>query len=760
MNNNKTAWLLLSGIVVVIIVSVVAFVIIPNTNDTARPPTEDENGEKQGETTENPDNEDQTNVDETNQEHTSIQHIEYEGKVAPDFSAEELAEAPSGNWITNGGDIYNSRYSPLEQIDTSNVSDLKAEWVTSLGSGLEFKYSGEATPVVYDGVMFMITGAHNVSAIDAKTGELIWEYKPKLAEGLDTVCCGWTSRGVALGDGMVFVGLLDARLIALDQKTGELVWETKVAEWDKGYTITSAPLYYDGKVYTGVAGGEYGIRGRLTAYDAKIGREIWRMNTLPAPGDEGSETWPEDSRNWLTGGAPIWQTPAIDPELGTIYFATGNTSPDLDGSNREGDNLYANSILALDVNTGEYKWHFQEVHHDIWDLDPANPVVLFDVEMDGKMRKGIAQAGKTGWVYILDRTNGEPLVGIEEKPVPQSENQKTSPTQPYPIGDAFVPQQVTEEDVKNDLPEDFNGKIGKLFDPFWDEPVTLKPSPQGGANWPPSAYNPNTEYFYVLGNDNYFAYAHYGEDEDEKFKEGKEYIGSVWQPVEDSPSRGTVTALDIKTNKIVWQKKWDSLAYSGILTTKGNLVFVGHNDGRIIAYNATNGKQVWEFTTDAGANAPPITYEIDGKQYIAIFSAGNTLAGTKHGDKIYTFSLEGNYESLEDIPSDDINSPPTKEETNGDQGNKGDDENKEQMNEVSAGETIYENNCLACHGAEGVGGHNGPSLVDSDIINDKEKVINQIKNGGGTMPPFEGTLTEEEINAVAEYIMGLATEGD
>src|SRR5690606_22671469 len=266
---------------------------------------------------------------------------------------------------------------------------------------------------------------------------------------------------------------------------------------------------------------------------------------------------------------------------------------------------YADSVLALDADTGEYKWHFQEVHHDIWDMDAANPVVLFDVEIDGEMRKGIVQAGKTGWLYILDRTNGEPLIGIEEKPVPQMEEQKTAATQPFPIGDAFVPQGVTEEDVKRDLPEEFEGKIGDIFTPFWDEPLTLKPSPQGGANWPPSAYNPDTELFYVLANDTYFAFAHYEDDEEgNRYELGKEWIGSVWQPVEQAPFKGTVVAMDIKTNKIVWQKHWDTIAYSGLLTTKGNLLFAGHNDGRIIAFDATNGDELWEFKTDAGANAP------------------------------------------------------------------------------------------------------------------------------------------------------------
>ncbi|QHS21744.1 PQQ-binding-like beta-propeller repeat protein [Virgibacillus sp. MSP4-1] len=735
-----------------VIIAIVIISQFTGPDDVAKKPDDQSNQEEQ----QKDNNEEKEKKTQFEAEHQSFQHTDYPGEVSPKFSAEELTSPPSANWITNGGNISNGRYSQLDQINASNVADLKAEWVTSMGSGFKFKYSGESTPVVYDGVMFNITGANDVQAINAKTGEIIWEFQPELADGLDTVCCGWTSRGVAIGEGKVFVGLLDARLVALDQKTGEVLWETEVDEWEKGHTIASAPLYYDGKVYTGIAGGEYGIRGYVAAYDAEMGRQIWRTYTIPGPGEEGHETWPQDNNSWLTGGAPVWQTPAIDPELGQIYFSTGNTSPDLDGSKREGDNLFANSVVALDADTGERNWHFQEVHHDIWDLDAANPVVLFDVEMDGEMKKGIAQAGKTGWVYILDRTNGEPLIGMEEKEVPQLDKQNTSPTQPFPKGDNFVPQEVTEEDVKNDLPEEFDGKYGKLFTPFWDEPMTVKPSPQGGGNWPPSAYNPNTEYFYVLGNDNYFSYAHYADDEENTYEQGKEYLGSVWQPVENSPMRSTVTAIDIKTNKIAWQKNWDTIAYSGVLTTKGNLVFVGHNDGRIIAYDAKTGDHLWEFKTDAGANAPPITYEIDGKQYISIFSAGNSLAGTKHGDKIYTFSLEGQHNSVEDIPEEEINTSPLAEKREEHEKHEDQDSNQTQ-NEGNAsldqGRTIYENNCLSCHGDQGAGGHNGPSIKNSDITKDREKLIEQIKNGSGGMPPFGGTLSEDQINVLSDYIM-------
>lgn len=656
-----------------------------------------------------------------------------EKEKEPIVSAVDYA---SSEWTTYGGDIYNRRYSLLDQINTENIADLKPVWVTSLGSGLEFKYSGEATPLVQDGVMYVATGANDVLALDAVTGEKIWEYRPNIAEKLDTVCCGWTTRGVALGDGKVFTGLLDARLVALDQKTGEVLWEREVANWEEGYTITSAPLYYNGRVYTGVSGGEYGIRGRMTAFDSDNGREVWRWYSIPGPGEKGHDSWPSDNDAWLTGGSPIWMTPAVDPELGYMYFATGNTSPDLDGSNREGDNLYANSIVALDIATGEYKWHFQEVHHDIWDLDPANPVILYDVEMDGKVRKGIGQAGKTGWLYLLDRTNGKPLVGIEEKPVPQDERQKTAKTQPYPIGDAFVPQGVTEEDVARDLGPDFEGKIGKIFDPFWEEPLVMRPSAQGGANWPPSAYNPDTEYYYVLGNDAYITLTR----SEEEFEEGSMYIGSILAPVNNAPQRGTITALDVKTNKIAWQQNWDAVAYSGALTTKGNLLFVGHNDGRLIAYDATTGNQVWEYMTDAGVNAPAVTYEIDEIQYVSVLAAGNALAGTKHGDKVYTFKLGG------DLPKGSFIDASANAPAEG-----GDGDGLVSV-DTEKGLALYEANCLACHGDQGASGHNGPNLQDSAMTSDKDAVIAQILNGGTSMPSFKDTLTEEEIEAIAAYI--------
>lgn len=665
-----------------------------------------------------------------------------QSNIKVDFAKEE--------WSTHGGDYFNRRFSELDQINLDSIKDLKPEWVTSLGSSLEMKFSGEATPIVVDGVMYIATAENDVLALDARTGQKIWEYRPKIEQKLDTVCCGWTTRGVAVADGKVFAGLLDARLIALDQKNGELLWETEVANWEEGYTITSAPLYYNGKVYTGVSGGEYGIRGRIMAYDAEYGHEVWRFYTIPSPYEKHGDTWPNDeNKNWLHGGAPVWNTPAVDPELGQIYFVTGNTAPDVDGSKREGDNLYANSIVALNAETGDYVWHFQQVHHDIWDLDPTNPVILFDVEIDGKKRKALGEAGKTGWIYFLDRTDGKPLIGIEEKAVPQLEEQKTSPTQPFPIGDSFVPQEVTEEDVERDLDDNFEGKIGSIFTPFWDEPVTLKPSAFGGANWPPSAYSPKTEYFYVLGTDGYIALSRMDED---LYEEGGMYIGSILAPVSNAPQRGTITAMDVKTNKIVWQKVWDSNAYSGVLATAGDLVFVGHNDGRLFAFNAATGNEVWSYKMDAGANAPAVTYEIDGEQYISIFAAGNSLAGSAHGDKVYTFKINGKWNGKPIDAAEGKKAKSTK--------TKKSDKPSASADPYALGISVYSGNCLSCHGDQGINGHNGPNLQQSKFAENYDNVYNQIISGGTTMPAFKSTLSQEEIKAVARYVNEVLTKAD
>jgi quinohemoprotein ethanol dehydrogenase len=565
--------------------------------------------------------------------------------AAPAFSAQELSAPPTQNWLKVGGTLLSQNWSPLKEINRENVGQLKAVWQTHLdGSALAMKYSGEAQPLIYEGVLYIVTGADDVFAISVKTGEILWKYQANLDQGITTVCCGWTSRGVALGGGNVYVGQLDGRLVALDQKSGKTTWSIQAEQWQQGYTITSAPLYYDGMVIAGFAGGENGTRGRVKAFDAKDGRLIWTFYTIPGPGEIGHDTWPKDSDAWKYGGAAIWQTPAVDPELGLLYFTTGNPGPDFNGRIRPGDNLFANSMVAIDAKTGKYRWHFQQVHHDLWDYDGPNPVMLFDVKVGGRIRKAAAEASKAGWVYILDRTNGKPLIGIDEKPVPQEPRQFTSATQPVPRGDAFVPQSI---DV---APEGFTlVNQGRIFTPFWAEGVVAKPSARGGANWAPSSYDPDTNLYYVCATDgaNFFK----GGEDDEKFPQsGQRYLGSAFggMPI---GANGIFAALDMKTNRLVWQQRWKDNCYSGSVATAGGLVFVGRNDGRLTALNSSNGQRLWEFQTGAGVNAPASVFEYEGEQYIAVYAGGSLFAGAPRGDSVFLFSLKGALTSKSESPS-------------------------------------------------------------------------------------------------------------
>ena len=555
--------------------------------------------------------------------------------ASPAFSDKELLAPPTGSWLKNGGNLFNQNYSPLTRINRETVANLKGVWRARLdGSGTGTKYSGEAQPIVHEGVIYVVTGADDVFAVSVKTGKILWKHQANLVDTITTVCCGWTSRGVALGDGRIYVGQLDGRLVALDQKSGEPVWSIQAERWQNGYTITAAPLYYNGMIVVGFAGGENGTRGRVKAYDAKNGSLIWTFFTIPGPGELGHDTWPQDNDAWLHGGGTVWQTPAVDPELGLIYFTTGNPGPDFNGRIRAGNNLFATSMVAIDARTGKYRWHFQQVHHDLWDYDGPSPVILFDVMLNGRVRKAAAEANKAGWVYILDRTDGKPLIGIDEKPVPQEPRQRTSATQPIPRGDAFVPQHV---DI---APEDYQlVNQGRIFTPFWMEPIVAKPGARGGANWPPSSYDPATNYFYVCATDGANVFRG-GEEDQQITPEGTRYLGSAFggAPI---PASGIFAALDMKTNRLVWQQRWKDSCYSGSVTTAGGLVFVGRNDGRLTALNAATGKRLWEFQTGAGLNAPTSVFEYEGEQYVVAYSAGSLFAGAPRGDSVWLFSLTG-----------------------------------------------------------------------------------------------------------------------
>src|SRR5688572_6841211 len=554
-----------------------------------------------------------------------------------DFAGAKLTAHPTTSWPTNGGNLYNQRYSPLKAIDRTNVAQLKGVWRTRLrGSGTQPQYSGFAAPLVYDGVAYVSTGANDVFALSVDSGEILWQYEAKVDPNITSVCCGWNNKGVAISEDRVFIGHLDGRLEALDRATGKISWSIQAERWQDNFSITAAPLYYSGMVIIGFAGGDRGTRSRLKAYDAKDGRLIWTFYTIPGPGEPGHETWPKDNDAWKYGGAAIWQTPAVDQDLGLLYFSTGNAAPDYNGAFRAGDNLYAASMLAIELATGKYRWHFQQVHHDIWDYDAVNPVVLMDVNMGGRTRKAIAEVGKTGWAYILDRETGRPLIGIDEKPVPQEPRQKTAATQPFPRGDAIVPQFIEIAPEGHALVND-----GRIFTPFvGKDPTLVAPGIWGGASWPPSSYDPVQQRLFVCASSVINGYTGGGDAKFATPADGAAYLGGATTFTRVART-GIIAALDVTTNKLAWRYQWPEQCYSGTLATAGGLLFVGRSDGRLTALDSVTGKQLWEFQTGAGMHAPVSTFEHKGKQYVLAFSAGSALIGSARGDSVWLFGLDG-----------------------------------------------------------------------------------------------------------------------
>jgi alcohol dehydrogenase (cytochrome c) len=501
--------------------------------------------------------------------------------------AMKSANSDSKDWLLHGRNYWNQRYSPLKQIDAANVDSLKPNAIIQTGMTASF----ETTPIVVDGVMYATTpvvdNQMKIMAFNAATGARIWETTYHV--GTHKICCGPVNRGPAVAYGKVYVATLDAKLVAFDAKNGHKVWEKQLADPRAGYSETMTPQIYDGKVIVGSSGGEWPIRGFVEAVDAKTGKELWKWNSTDPKSFEGN--------SWKTGGGMVWTTPAIDPKTGLVIFSTGNPNPDLNGTQRKGANLWTDSIVALNVNTGKLKWAYQEVKHDVWDYDAVSNVVLFDIHEDGKTIPAAGEAGKVGWFFIVNRDTGK-LIRKSAAFVPMSKNMFSTPT-----------------------------KKG----------VEMLPGANGGAEWSPPAYSPDTHDAYILGLNQLMTFT----TSKATYIPGTIRLGSTFKNVKGDKAiqSGTFTAIDVDNGKIAWQAKTPQPMMGGALATAGNLVFTGEGNGWFDAFNAKTGKKLWRYNLGAGVNAPPITYEVNGTQYVAVAAGGNYQLGFPRGDSIAIFAL-------------------------------------------------------------------------------------------------------------------------
>jgi len=513
------------------------------------------------------------------------------------------------NWLHTHGNYDQTRYYPGKQINAGNVKNLRPKFTFQT----EVLESMETAPIVVDGVMYMTTSFNHVYALDAVTGKEFWHYKHKMG-AITTFCCGPNNRGVAVEGGKVFMGTLDARLVALDAKTGQVAWDVEIADPEKGYSETMSPTVVDGKVLIGTNGGEYGIRGFVKAFDTETGSLVWTFHTIPEKGHEG--VWAvndatgrnmhrdiaaekaqlaRDSSFYQTLGGGVWMNPAVDLKTRTIFFVVGNPSPDLYGAERPGDNLYTDSLVAIDLDTGNYRWHFQYVAHDVWDLDAVSPPILVDVkDNSGNTVPGVLHGGKTGHVYVHNRANGE-LIRFSEAMIPQ-ENMWVLPTA---------------------------------------SGARMLPGANGGVEWSPMAVNPDLHLAYALNLHQPMTY----HVEASKYPGGKLWLGGAFKVIADEKQWGRLAAVNYNTGKMEWKFDTDEPLIGGALATAGGLVFYGEGNGLFRALDAKSGKLLWEHNCGAGANAMPVSYSVGGKQYVAMGCGGNNQLDFKRGNSMVVYGL-------------------------------------------------------------------------------------------------------------------------
>lgn len=513
------------------------------------------------------------------------------------FNRIEAAAKEPQNWLTYSGTLASQRYSTLDQINPANVKNLELQWVFQARSLEKF----EATPLVVDGILYTVQAPNDAVAIDATTGRVLWIYSWQPSKEARP-CCGRVNRGLAILGGTLYMDTIDAHLIAIDAKTGKPLWNRKVADAAAGYALTHAPLIVKDKVIVGTAGGEYGIRGFIAAFDAATGKEDWRFNTIPGPGEPGNETWAGDS--WKTGGGSVWVTGSYDAALNLTYWGIGNPGPDWNGDKRPGDNLYSDCVVALDPDTGKLKWYYQFSPHDEFDFDSVQVPVLADIDWQGAPRKVMMWANRNGLFYVIDRTTGKFLLG---KP--------------------FVEVNWMNGFDEKGRPMRVPGKVPT------PQGTLIKPGNQGGTNWYSPSFSPRTGLFYIPA---WVDYSSIYVKQPVDYAEGRLFAGAMPQsPVpmvrsgqinqrREDEGVGAVRAMDPNTGRQKWEFKMADVIDSGILTTASNLLFVGGREGYFFALDARSGSMLWKANTGGQISAGPITYAVAGKQYVAV-SAGNGL---------------------------------------------------------------------------------------------------------------------------------------
>ena len=530
-----------------------------------------------------------------------------QAQVAPERLL--AAEAEPGNWLLYHGDYDGQRHTDLEQITPANVGNLELKWIWQVRSAAGAAQKFEATPLVVDGVMYTVSPPNDVVALDARTGRVFWTYAYAPANEA-RVCCGRVNRGLAIHGDTLFMGAIDGRLLAIDAKSGQLKWNIAVGDPSLGYALTVAPLVVGDKVIVGPAGGEYGIRGFIAAYDVEDGRELWRFNTIPGPGEAGFDSWADPAREaWKLGGGSIWTTGSYDPELNLMYWGIGNPGPDWNGDSRPGDNLYTESVVALNPDTGALAWHYQFTPHDEMDYDSTQVPVLADIAWQGQPRKVLMTANRNGVFYVLDRTNGKFLLG---KP--------------------FVAVNWMDGTF------DANGRPNRVLSPT-EQGTFIMPNNQGATNWYPPSFSPSTGYFYVpTWMDTYSVYT----KRPVTYTPGQQYVGAFptmampalsVRPVNQripEDGFGAIQAIDPQSGEIVWRHEMSDVTDSGVLSTTTDLVFAGGREGFFYGLDAKTGKELWRQNLGGQVASGPISYQLDGKQYIAVAA----------GAGLFVFGLE------------------------------------------------------------------------------------------------------------------------